>query len=152
MVRYAVPQEMLHYQVSFGYAAGMANDQEHGTPQFAAYHGEIAIDPETGSILRITLETELKPPYEDFRHAVAVEYGSVTIGDRAYICPVESVALSRITTSKTVRRLPEAPNTIIRTADETGSKSAVGTWLLTYLNDVSFTDYHVFRSETRILP
>ncbi len=134
VVQYHVPQQASHYTASFGLIA-IGNERQQSKPQIPAYHGEIAIDPESGSILRLTLETELNPPYQEFRHSIAVEYGSVTIGDRAYICPTKAVALSRMAVSST-RRLADPTNTV----------------LMTYLNDVEFTDYHVFRSETRILP
>lgn len=134
VVQYHVPQQASHYTVSYGLIA-IGNYRQRSKPLIPAYHGEIAIDPESGSILRLTLETELDPPYEEFRHAVAVEYGSVTIGDRAYICPTKAVALSRMPVSST-RWLADPTDTV----------------LMSYLNDVEFTDYHVFRSETRILP
>ena len=134
VVQYVVPQRASHYTVSFGLIA-IGNDRQQSKPQIPAYHGEIAIDPESGSILRLTLDTELNPPYQEFRHSVAVEYSSVTIGDRAYICPTKAVALSRMPIAST-GWLADPTNTVFTT----------------YLNHVEFTDYHVFRAGVRILP
>lgn len=129
VLRYEVPQEKSHYAVAVGTAAKKGPEQ-----QFPAYHGEIGVDPATGSILRLTLESEVKPPEKIFQSSVLVEYGSVTIGNGVYICPLKGVALSKLTSTN---------------ADETLSGI---TRYLTYLNDVSFTEYHLFKSEAHILP
>jgi hypothetical protein len=134
VLHYAVPQQMSHYIVQFG-SSPETNEWTWSKPQFPAYHGEIAVDPESGTILRLTLEAELEPPYRGFKHAVVVEYGSVTIGDRSYTCPVKGVALSRIVLSGARE-----------TADPTNIR------LVTYLNDVSFSEYRVISSGTRKLP
>jgi hypothetical protein len=90
-----------------------------------AYHGEIEIDPKTGAILRLSEVADMTPPHMARRSAIEVEYAPVTIGERSYICPVKGVAFSVL-----------APS-----------------WgpMLTQLNDVAFTHYHVFRSEARIV-
>jgi VWFA-related protein len=58
------------------------------------YHGTLAIDPNTGAILRVTIEAELKGDDPISRAATVVQYGPVTIGDQRFIFPVRSVALS----------------------------------------------------------
>jgi VWFA-related protein len=63
----------------------------HSTP---GYHGTLTIDPTTGAILRVTLEAELKSDDPISRASTMVQYGPVTIGDRRYIFPVRSLALS----------------------------------------------------------
>ena len=63
---------------------------------YPGYHGEIAIDPATGAILRISLMSELPPPYQAMQTAILVEYAPVTIGEQSYICPVRSVAFLKI--------------------------------------------------------
>jgi hypothetical protein len=67
-----------------------------------------------------------------------VEYAPVDIGGKIYTCPVRSVALSQAKTDIWVR-------------DERGRHEALGP-VKTFLNDVVFQEYHVFRSEARILP
>jgi hypothetical protein len=97
---------------------------------FPAYHGEIAIDPANGNILRITTIADFQYPDEDAISSIAVEYAPVSIGGTPYICPVRSVALAKIP----LREL-----------------AGTGVPVQTQLNDVSFTDYHLFRSESRVL-
>ena len=129
VLRYSVPQEISHYAVSFGVVG------KDSKPQFPAYQGEIAVDPTNGTILRLTMESELNPPHQTFKSSIVVEYGPVTIGNRDYICPIKSEALSKLTNSSTDAQ---------RAVTETG--------YLTFLNDVSFSQYHVFRADARILP
>lgn len=74
-------EKISHYAVSLG-VAGKENK-----PQFPAYHGEIAVDPANGTILRLTIESELNPPHQTFKFSIVVEYAPVTIGNRDYICP-----------------------------------------------------------------
>ena len=56
-----------------------------------AYHGEIGIDPGSGTILRLVLEAD--PAFGSLteRADIMVEYGSVAIGGETYTCPVRSV-------------------------------------------------------------
>ena len=125
---YAVPEANSHYAVA------LAKIGDEGKSQNPAYHGEIAVDPADGSILRLTIVSELNEPRKTFKSIIVVEYGPVTIGDRLYICPTRSEALSKLTESSTE------------------ADGVAHVRFLTYLNDVSFTDYHVFRAEVRVLP
>lgn len=125
--RYAVPQEKSHYLVEF--LSG--SDWAHIYP---AYRGEIALDPATGSVLRLTLVAAPAPPWETISVAIRVDYAPVVIGDRTYICPVKGVALSR---------MPAAAGA--------WSQSGLTPPLQTRLNDVAFTHYHLFRADARIL-
>ena len=96
----------------------------------AAYHGSLWIDPATGTILRITIEADLKSESLN-RAAILVQYGPVKIGDGTFICPVRSVAWSSaVTNSQTI-------------ADDAPTE---------WLNDTLFTNYHRFASTVRILP
>jgi hypothetical protein len=124
--RYSVPQEHSHFTVA------LPNAQQ--TVTFSpAYHGEISIDPVSGSILRLTLISEPQPPYQQVQIEIMVDYAPVVIADRTYICPVKSVAVSTIPVVGAVADAKHpAPVT-------------------TRLNDVSFTHYHLFRTESTIL-
>ena len=64
----------------------------------AAYHGSLWIDPGTGTILRITIEAELKSESLN-RAAILVQYGPVQIGEGTFICPVRSLAWSTAVTN-----------------------------------------------------
>ena len=67
---------------------------------------------------------------------IVIEYGSVTIGERSYLCPVKSVSILTAHTAQQV-------GAISRTNYRGGAK--------TFLNDVVFGQYRRFGSETRIL-
>ena len=125
--RYAVPEDQSNYLVGIP-SGGKIKDV------YPGYHGEIAIDPATGAILRISVVSELTSPYQGMQTAIQVEYGPVTIGEQSYICPVRGVAFSKV---------PVAQGA----AAQSGSVIDVQT----QLNDVAFTQYHLFRSEARIV-
>lgn len=95
-----------------------------------AYNGSLWLDPATGTVLRITMEAELKENAPFRRAAILVEYGPVQIGDSKFICPVRSLALSM------------AP---------VGSLDSVSDAPATWLNETLFTGYHRFAATTRIL-
>ena len=95
------------------------------------YHGEIGIDSDTGTILRLALQSDPVVGSHFIGHGdIMLEYGSVVIGGKAYTCPVRGVSMS--TGSYWVGR----------------HKSLA----FILLDDVVFTDHHVFRSEMRLLP
>jgi VWFA-related protein len=96
------------------------------------YHGNLEVDPETGAILRLTIETDLQPQDPIQRAAMMVEYGPVKIGENTQICPIHSV-------SATVSRI------------EVKSHGEVDSSRRMLLNDVQFTDYHRFGSESTLI-
>jgi hypothetical protein len=61
----------------------------------AGYHGEIAIDPMTGALLRLELIFDLESTTPLIWSEIMIEYGPVEIGGKSYICPVRSVSHSR---------------------------------------------------------
>lgn len=145
---FAIPQEASHYIVDFccvwkALSAGGPNSGNqvnadadfnneqisyHGTP---AYHGDLYVDPMTGSILRVALEAELKETNVITRAAIVVQYGKVDIGGSTFLCPVHSVAIS---------------------VDQNRAGTAIGgETQVTRINETSFTDYHRFGSTARIV-
>jgi len=133
--RYAIPQNKSRFQV--GYCCLLDGDGTTAFRMLAGHHGEIAIDPGSGAILRLTLESNLPPMAPLIRSGLMVEYGPVEIGGKIYICPVKSVSISRSRTVKFLTGLSDSFKTF-------GPYS-------TMLNDVTFDDYHMFRSEARVL-
>jgi hypothetical protein len=103
--------------------------------QSIGYHGEIAIDPATGTILRLVLEANPDAGSLLLRSDIMVEYGPVEIGGKTHICPVRSVSISR---GPSFQRFG------------LGGKETLGP-AITMLNDVAFVDYHQFRAESRVL-
>jgi hypothetical protein len=124
--RFSVTEPESHFFVTL--PNGASTDTVH-----PAYHGEISVDPDTGDIYRVTEVAEMQPPQEKVRANLLVEYAPVTIGDRNYICPVRGVAIIKVP---------------ISSAAQASDAQA----LQTYLNDEVFTQYHLFRGDTRIVP
>jgi VWFA-related protein len=143
--RYAVPKPKSHYQVKFccvPQGSGFGVFQ-----QLSGYHGEIAIDAASGTILRLTLQADMKPDYPLAKADMLVEYGSVEIGGKTYICPIKSVAIA-IGHVQTSPSNAETPHFRGMLSEETNAEA---TPLQTLLNHVTFGQYHMFRSDTRIL-
>lgn len=126
---YAVPSGSSHFTV----VSPMNRLPGLTTEEHPAYHGEIDIDPATGSVLRITILADPSPSEAragiQVPSAMIVEYGPVEIGAKTYICPVHAVAITKFSNPGN----PSAPPR-------------------TFVNDVVFSGYHLFRSEMRILP
>lgn len=138
--RYTVPQEKSHYKVSWCCTTYKREGNQLFLKTFeklAGYHGEIAVDAETGTIVRLTLEADFEPSDPISKAAIAVEYGPVEIGAKTYICPVKSVSLSL------------APEQVSLRVQSSGGKAAGPQ--KSSLNDVAFGNYHLFRAEMRIL-
>ena len=128
---YRVSMPQSHYEVSYPAIVNTGLDMSNFK---TAYHGEIGIDASTGNIMRLALEADLEPGMPMQRADIMVEYGAVEIGGKTYTCPVRSVSISR---GKSV----------------TGSGPGLESLReVTRLNDVVFSDYHVFRTEMRIVP
>jgi hypothetical protein len=108
--------------------AGAKNLGYRGTP---AYHGRIMLDPETGRLLRLTIDSDL-PRADAIRAAgISVEYGAVVIGERTFQCPLKSLAVTRVR----VEGHGDEPERIIL-----------------HLNETDFVNYHRFGSESHLLP
>ena len=60
------------------------------------YKGEIFIDPETGTILRLITQAELKPTDLVHEEDIRLDYGQVDIGGKPYIVPVKSFVLTEV--------------------------------------------------------
>jgi hypothetical protein len=135
--RYSVAKESSHFSV-------FSSDSTKARQEFPAYHGEIAANPADGSILRITALADFDPSDQIVRADRLVEYGFVEIGQRNYICPLKSVALS-------VVRTPANASEVNFGLFVKETSPADPSPFRMRVNDVRFTHYHVFRAETRIL-
>ena len=105
--------------------------------RFAGYREEIAIDPESGAILRLEFRADLKSTTPIARNDIMIEYGPVDIGGKTYICPLRSVSIMR---ARSVRVLSDWNEAFMTYGPYT-----------TMLNDISFDRYHIFRSESQVL-
>ena len=141
--RYTVPREKSHYQVE--YCCVFSDNGAHVFQQFSSYHGLIAIDPNNGAILRVTLEANLKPSDPLVRSDILVEYSPVEIGGKTYICPVKSASIS------VSPALPLNAFEIQRYRNMLVGQQTSREHLQTFLNDVIFAHYHLFRAESHVL-
>jgi VWFA-related protein len=142
---YAIPEEKSSYRTG-----GCCLPDGDGTIAFhhrAGYHGEIAIDPTTGAILRLELIFDLKSTWPDIRSEVMIEYGPVEIAGKSYICPVRSLSISRW---RSVAVLSETLNG----REKTQWHETFRTYgpYATVLNDITFDAFHMFRADSHMLP
>ena len=140
--RYVVPRAKSHYQVEFCCIGGSTSGYFRQVP---GYHGEISVDPSNGAIVRITLLADLQSAYPMFRADMMIEYGPVEIGEKKYPAPLHSVSIAKAYTTP--------PSNGPQTNTTLNSLNNRNEWpQQTMINDVRFEDYHVFRSDSRILP
>jgi VWFA-related protein len=104
----------------------------------AGYRGEIAIDPAEGTILHLQEQFDVRGYVPMDRDEILIDYGPVKIGGKTYFCPVRSVSIAR-------------GRSIISLKLWDQSFLSYGPYS-TKLNDMRFSNYHVFRAESRILP
>lgn len=142
---FKVPREQSHYQTG---ACCQTNDASRAIPQFSAYHGQIAIDPEEGTVFRIMVQADLKPEDSISRADIFVEYGRVEIGGRYYICPEKSVAIlvDKVVPASTTASFHNGQISPAINGQSLPRQTQ------TQLDDVAFTQYHVFRADSRMLP
>ena len=133
---YRVPQESPLYYVGFGYLTN--DDRVAQLEKRARFHGEFAIDPASGAILRLTVQADLEPRLPLERSDIMVEYGPVVIGGNTYICPTRSVSISRQRT--------------IMDIHEWGENFKVYAPFKTILSDMAFGEYRKLNSTSRMLP
>jgi len=133
---YDAPADLARFQCGFSCIA--QDDRSDPVAVVTGAHGEIAIDPGSGAILRLTVEANLEPRLPLDRSGIMVEYSPVTIGGITYICPSRSVSLAR--------------QRMVVAIDEWGESFKVYGHFETVLNDMAFEKYHLFRSESHILP
>jgi hypothetical protein len=85
---YVVPKDASHYQIQFCCVDGKL------VKQFSAYHGELVVDPADGTVLRLTVVTDLAKRDPVTRADLMVEWGPVELGGQTCFCPKKSVAVS----------------------------------------------------------
>lgn len=129
---YTVPRSASHYLVAFCcYTTPEDETRELSFRDHPAYHGELILSPDSGSILRITIEADLEGSVPILTSQLSVQYGDVEIGGRDYLCPVQSIAMTTILNHKMAR--------------------IDGRGIERHLNEVQYLDYHKFGSTSRII-
>jgi hypothetical protein len=129
---YTVPKFASHYLVDFCcYTMPEDEMRELEFRDHPAYHGEIVLSPDSGSVLRITIEADLDTSAPILTSQLAVKYDDVEIGGRSYLCPVRSNAMTALHNSKMER--------------------INGVGIERHLNEVQYLDYHKFGSTSRMI-
>ena len=138
---YAVPKEKSHYGVDFCCVAEESAVVSANVRQFheiTGYHGELVVDPASGTILRLVVVADLKSTDPIVKADILVDYGEVEIGGKTYFCPVKSISMTL------AQILQVNPKYKFPLANQMQP-------LKNSLNDVAFEEYHVFRAESRVL-
>ena len=137
--RFAIPSTVPIFEVTY-----CCLPQQDGTSIYRtkpAYKGELAVDPSHGAIMRLAIEADLDqdrdPRAPLIRSAQMIDYGPVEIGGKRYVVPLRSVSVSRGRTLKFMR--------------DWGIPFIMYGPFETLVNDFTFSDYHKFGSESRIL-
>lgn len=140
--RFQVPENNSHYSINFCWLLKPLSSPSRRMSELdkttiscyrgkPGYHGTLAIDPDSGAIRRITIESELPRSISLARAAMSIEYGPVEIGGQSYVCPQRGIAVSLVRYQAT---------------------STVPSRSVLRINETTFTDYHRFGSTSRIIP
>lgn len=133
---YRVPRETPLYLVSSNFLT--INDLVLPFTKKSRYHGEFAIDPASGAILRLTIQADPEKRLPLQRADVMVEYAPVVIGGITYVCPKRSVSISRSRTTMDIH--------------EWGDHFRVYAPFETKLLDMTYNGYHLLHPTSRMLP
>jgi len=138
--RYSVPKASSHYEVNYCCVPEVSDMRNHPALPFRqapAYHGEIAVDPATGTIRRLMVQADLKASDPVVQAGILVEYGSIEIEGKPYECPVHSVS---VTLAQSLWMPPgyRSPNPYMLRP------------LKTSISDIAFRDYHAFQAPPQV--
>ncbi len=135
--QFQIDRSLSHYDVQFS-----RNRPSKGATKTASYyafrdlvgyHGQIAVDPATGAILRVLIDADMRPGGPIERALTLVEYGPVKIGPHRFICPTRSIAVS--TSSEIFQPTSRNPFMDLQEVQ---------------INETTFSDYQRFTSEATI--
>jgi VWFA-related protein len=154
--RYSVPKEKSHYDLRFCCVTESYGIEVKELKQRVGYHGEITVDPDTGTILRLTVLADIDRANPIGQADIAVEYGPVEIGGKTYYCPVRGIALAQAPDLKALQGAlsppPSAGSTgTLATLQKASLSSIAQGPRQTLLNDVAFREFHLFRSDSKIV-
>jgi hypothetical protein len=106
--------------------------------EVVGFHGEIAIEPQSGRTMRWTVAAEPPADFPIMESVTTLEYGLRDIGGAEYLLPVraEVISAERSPAPEVLRRMPA------------WKREAVG---LHYRNIIEFRDYRKFEADARIV-
>lgn len=153
---YAVPVDRSHYEVRFCCVTQSYGLETNVLTQHVGYHGEISVDPASGTILRITIIADPAAGNPIAQADLVVEYGPVDLGGKTYFCPMRGIALARSSDlkslSKSLSQLTDSSASGKQPAVQRTNLTALTNSAQQYLlNDITFQSFHLFRSEARIV-
>lgn len=123
---FAVNRKLSHYQVNYccfpktenvGSHIGMTpngvssggkppTSENFGTATFfepfnstVGYHGELFVDPETGTVVRLIVQAELKPTDFILQEDTRIDYGTVEVGGKSCVVPTRNILLTTMVPS-----------------------------------------------------
>ena len=134
--RYTTPAEISKYQA--GTCCLPDGDGKSSFLHYVGYHGEIAIDPQSGAVFRLEQSADFKSTTPIALSRIVIEYGLVEIGGTKYICPVRGISMMR---SRSVSDVSEWDERFM----------TYGPYA-TLLNEIEFSNYRLFRGTARVLP
>jgi hypothetical protein len=133
-----------HYECTESESATDGAGMPRGSSAEINISGEIALDPETGAIMRLTRISRGKVDW--FLHkgalweqGIMVEYLPQQIDGHSYICPVKSVVMFPMPPYTQQDKNIESGRTYYLPVDE-------------FLNDIYFDQYHLFKAKAQMLP
>ncbi|HEY3706905.1 MAG TPA: hypothetical protein VGL22_17720 [Terracidiphilus sp.] len=106
------------------------------------YYGEIAIEAESGKVVRLSVMAELDKDAPLTRAGIVVEYGPALIGGKSYFLPLKAISTT-VGTATHVANWVQADYEVLKQIDK---------YPVTAVNDMRFEHYQVFRGELRIVP
>lgn len=134
--RYRVPENTSLLMAEYCCLAIDLDDVRFQEP--ARFHGEIAVNPSTGAVMRLTAQADLSWRQPLDLSEVMVEYRPIRKSSRTFICPSRAISISR--QRRTVA------------LDRWGEHYKVYGPYQTLLNEIRFQKYQIFGSTYRILP
>jgi hypothetical protein len=141
VLRFAIDENESTYYVKwccYMRPGGGMNEFEAAPP----YHGEIAIEPATGKVMRLTVMGELDEDAPIAQSGIVVEYGAVEIAGKSYFLPTKAVSTT-VGPFTHIVNWTQTNQDVYKTVDK---------FTVTAVNDMRFEKYQVFRGDVRIVP
>jgi hypothetical protein len=124
---FAVPHASSRYRLQYG-----------TQDTVVAYHGRVYIDPESGRVLRLTMDVDPPPDFPIQKTSTILDYDWRDIGGTQYLLPVRADV-------RTVERIQQPGRPL-----EGLSRAPLRERLMRYHNIVEFRDYHKYAIESKL--
>ncbi len=141
VLRFAIDENESTYYVKwccYMRPGGGMNEFEATPP----YYGELAIEPATGKVMRLTVKAELDKDAPIAQSGIVVEYGEVEVGGKSYFLPQKAISTT-VGPFNHVTNWTQTNYDVFKTVDK---------FIVTAVNDMRFEKYQVFKGELRIVP